>query len=218
MSDLSPAARIRVRRHPERARYDTAAVHAVLRDGWLAHVGFVGADGAAVVIPMLYALLDGGVYLHGAVASRMLVNLSGGAPCCVTVTHLDGLVLARSQFSHSVNYRSAVLFGQAHEVTDLTQKAAALVAFVDQLLPGRASEARPADTTELNATKLLRFEIEAASVKIRSGAVKDHAGDLQLPLWAGVVPMRMHYETPITETGVAQAVPASVQRLVGRGA
>lgn len=223
MDQTEVPARIRVRRHPERARYDIDSVHAVLREGWLAHVGLVGADGAPVVIPMLYALIadgigpDGhGVYLHGAVASRLLVNLSGGAPCCVTVTHLDGLVLARSHFAHSVNYRSAVLFGHAHEVSETSAKERALIEFVEQLLPGRAAEARPADASELSATRLLRFQIEAASVKIRAGGVKDHADDLQLPVWAGVVPMAYGYGVPQPETGTLPDLPNSVQRLLAR--
>jgi nitroimidazol reductase NimA-like FMN-containing flavoprotein (pyridoxamine 5'-phosphate oxidase superfamily) len=218
-----PEARIRVRRHPERARYDSAALHAVLRDGWLAHVGMLGAEGEPVVIPMLYAMIGANpdsdplshqLYLHGAVASRLLVQLSTGLPCCICVTHLDGLVLARSHFAHSVNYRSAVLFGRTHEVTDGAEKARALSEFVDKLLPGRAAEARPADASELGATRLLRFEIEAASVKIRAGAVKDHADDLQLPVWAGVLPMRYRYEHPQPEADAPTQLPDSVRRLL----
>lgn len=209
--------KIRVRRHPERASYDREAVFAVLDAGWLGHVGIV-QDGQPVVIPMLYARIGEHLYLHGAVASRLLKNLGSGLPCCLTVTHVDGLVLARSQFSHSVNYRSVVVFGTAKEVSDPQAKHAALVAFVDAMLPGRAAEARDPDATELAATSLLRMEIEAASVKVRSGGVKDHVDDLTLPVWAGVVPMRTHYGTPITETDARERqFPASVQALLGQG-
>lgn len=213
MTAHRPDPLIRVRRHPERGFYDRDAVHAVLDAGWIGHVG-IAQDGQPVVIPMLYARLGEHVYLHGAVASRLLKHLAGGLPVCLSVSHLDGLVLARSQFSHSVNYRSAVVFGTAFEVTEAPEKARVLAAFVDALLPGRAAEARPADDSELAATKVLRLDIRAASVKVRSGGVKDHVADLELPVWAGVVPMRTVYDAPLTEADARDPQPpASVRKL-----
>lgn len=217
MTAQRPEPRIRVRRHPERGSYDPATLHAVLDAGWMGHVGIV-QDGQPVVIPMLYARIGEAVYLHGAVASRLLKHLATGLPVCLSVAHLDGLVLARSQFSHSVNYRSAVVFGQAEVVDDPAEKARVLVAFVDALLPGRADESRPADASELAATHVLRLHIEAASVKQRSGGVKDHAADLGLPVWAGVVPMQLRYAAPLTETDTGSPqIPPSVRRLLASG-
>lgn len=214
MTAQRPDPLIRVRRHPERGSYDREALHAVLDAGWMGHVG-ISQDGQPVVIPMLYARLGEHVYLHGAVASRLLKHLAGGLPVCLSVSHLDGLVLARSQFSHSVNYRSAVVFGLATEVLEQDEKARVLAAFVDALLPGRAAEARAADDSELAATKVLRLDITAASVKTRSGGVKDHAADLELPVWAGVVPMRTVYGAALTEPDARDPqLPASVRRLL----
>lgn len=213
MTAPRPDPLIRVRRHPERASYDREALHAVLDAGWMGHVG-IAQDGQPVVIPMLYARLGEHVYLHGAVASRLLKHLAGGLPVCLSVSHLDGLVLARSQFSHSVNYRSAVVFGTAFDVVEKAEKARVLMTFVDALLPGRAAESRPADDSELAATRVLRLEVSAASVKTRSGGVKDHPADLDLPVWAGVVPMRVVYDPPLTEPDARDPLPpASVRRL-----
>lgn len=206
-----------MRRHPERAAYDAASLDAVLRAGWLAHVGFAQTPAdPPVVLPMLYAWLDGALYLHGAVASRMLRTLAGGTPCCVTVTHVDGLVLARSHFSHSVNYRSAVVFGRASNVDEPVEKQRVLAAFVDAILPGRAVESRPGDANEVAATRLLRVSVEQASVKCRSGGVRDHAEDLGLPAWAGVVPLITHAlpAQPEPELPPGMPLPASVQRLL----
>lgn len=184
-----------IRRHPERGSYERAAVDAVLDAGQIAHVGFV-QDGQPFVIPMLYARLDDTLLLHGSVSSRLLRHLAEGHPCCVTVTHFDGWVLARSHFNHSANYRSAVVLGTARLVSDPVFKAQALAHLVDALIPGRAADSRPSDPGELAGTTLLAVQIEQYSVKTRSGGPKDHPDDLALPVWAGVVPLRVMAQTP----------------------
>jgi hypothetical protein len=194
-----------VRRHPERANYDREALHAVLDAAFIAHVGFV-VDGQPFVIPMLHARDGERLLLHGSVSSRLLQTLLGGAPCSVAVTVLDGLVLARSHFSHSVNYRSAVVFGRAHEVVDATDKARCLHRFTDAVVPGRAADSRPADASELAATRVLALDIEDASVKQRNGGPKDHPHDLELPVWAGVVPLHLARGTAEPDAA-SQALP-----------
>ena len=205
-------ARHRVQRSAERASYDRDAVHAVLDAGWLAHVAFA-QEGQPFVIPMLYARERDTLLLHGSIASRLQRTLADGVACCVSVTHLDALVLARSHFHHSVNYRSVVAFGTARPIVDPDAKAAALARFVDAFLPGRAADSRPADAQELAATSVLAFHIEDAAVKVRAHGVKDAAGDYALPHWAGVVPMRIAYGAPQPDEGVAHAPPAYVAAL-----
>lgn len=197
-----------VRRHPERASYDRSALYAVLDGAFMAHVAFA-IDGQPFVIPMLHARDGDRVLLHGSVSGRLLQALAGGAPCSLAVTLLDALVLARSQFSHSVNYRSAVVFGRAHEIVDLDEKTRCLYRFTDAVLAGRAADSRAADASELAATKVLAVTIEDASVKQRSGGPKDHPHDMLLPVWAGVVPLRMTYGPPeVDPAGVRVPLPA----------
>jgi nitroimidazol reductase NimA-like FMN-containing flavoprotein (pyridoxamine 5'-phosphate oxidase superfamily) len=208
-------ARHRVERTKARARYDRASVHAILDAGMLAHVAFC-VGGQPFAIPMLYARDGDTILLHGSVASRLMGQLGEGTAACVSVTHLDGLVLARSHFDHSMNYRSVVAFGRAMLLADAAEKAAALARFVDALIPGRAAESRPPDRNELAATHVLRFVIEDASAKIRSGGVKDNPADLALPHWAGVVPMRVAYDAPMPDAGVAPGtqLPDSLNALM----
>lgn len=208
-------ARHRVERSKARARYDAATVHAVLDAGMLAHVGF-SIDGQPFVIPMLYAREADSLILHGSVASRLTTALATGIRACVSVTHVDGLVIARSHFNHSMNYRSVVAFGHATLIDDADEKAHALARFVDALIPGRSTESRAADRSELAATHVLRFAIEDASAKIRSGDVKDDAADLVLPHWAGVVPMRACYgiAQPTHDLAPDTPLPASVRALL----
>lgn len=208
-------ARHRVERTKARAHYDRASVHAILDAGMIGHVGFC-TDGQPFVIPMLYARDGDSLVLHGSVASRLAHQLGAGIDACVSVTHVDGLVLARSHFDHSVNYRSVVMFGRARLVEDPAAKAAALSRFVDAMIPGRAAEARAADHTELAATNVLRFDIEDASAKIRSGGVKDNVADLALPHWAGVLPQRVVYGAPEPDAALAPdiALPPSVLGLL----
>jgi nitroimidazol reductase NimA-like FMN-containing flavoprotein (pyridoxamine 5'-phosphate oxidase superfamily) len=185
-----PNDRHRVRRRPERASYDRETLHAVLDAAFLAHVGFA-PDGQPFVIPMLYARDGDRILLHGSVSSRLIGVLADGVPCSIAVTVLDALVLARSQFSHSVNYRSAVVFGRAFEITDVAEKARCMHRVTDAIVPGRAADARPPDAGELAATRVLWVDIEQASVKQRTGGASDHPADLELPHWAGVVPLAL---------------------------
>jgi len=220
MNSTIPArgARNEVRRTRERANYDATTVHAILDDGFLAHVGF-SVEGQPFVIPMLYARVEEDLLLHGSIASRLMRQLGDGAPACVSVSHLDGLVLAKSHFHHSANYRSVVCFGRASVVDEHALKAAAMAHFVDAILPGRAAESRPSDKNELAATLVLRFVIEDASAKIRSGGPKDDPADRELDHWTGVVPMHMKYAAPVPAEIVAagSATPASILRLLRDG-
>jgi len=177
-----------VRRHPERAAYDRETVHAILDAGLVAHVAFV-VDAQPFVIPMVYARVDDRIVLHGAAASRLQKRLATGVPASVAVTLVDGLVLARSAFHHSMNYRSVVVFGTAKAVVDEGEKRVAFDALVEHAVPGRSSRTRPASDRELRGTHVLALTIEAASAKIRRGPPIDDADDLELPYWAGVVPL-----------------------------
>ncbi len=207
-------ARHEVDRVRERASYEREAAHAVLDAGLVAHVGFA-VDGQPFVIPMLYARDGDAVLLHGSVASRLTNELAGGIECCVSVTHLDGLVLARSHFHHSANYRSVVVFGRATAVAG-DDKVAALARFVEFVLPGRAADTRAADAAELAATTVLRVPLTAFSVKVRTGGVKDHPDDLSSPAWAGVLPLALACGRPEPDGG-QRAVPAYLERVVASG-
>ncbi len=192
----------------KRGHYDRATIDAILDGGILCHVGFVH-ERAPVVIPTLYWREDDHVYLHGSAVSRML-DTARRAPVCVTVTHLDGLVLTRSAFHHSVNYRSVVVFGTPVEVTDPAEKATRLRTFMEGLMPGRWDRLRPVKPKELKATRLLRLRIDEASAKIRSGPPADDKADLGWPAWGGIIPVE-------TRAGVAQP-DQHVQRHPGLGA
>jgi len=186
-----------VKRHPERAAYDADAVHAVLDAAPLGHLGFV-VDGQPYVIPMLYGRLGDDVYLHGSVASRLQRRLATGVDVCLTVTLVDGLVLARSAFHHSMNYRSAVVFGTAVRV-DGDEAVRGLKAISDHLRPGRWDEVRPPSDVELRQTSVLRLDVEEASAKVRTGGPVDEPEDLDLPVWAGVIPCELAWGTPIPD-------------------
>ena len=202
-----------VQRIKDRASYDRNAAYAILDAAFLAHVGFC-SDGQPFVIPMLYARVGDALLLHGSIASRLMKSLGAGVEACVSMTLVDGLVLARSHFHHSANYRSVVAFGRAHAIDNTTAKIAALAHFVDAMLPGRAAESRPPDHNELAATSVLHFDIVDISAKIRGGGAKDDKDDLALPIWAGVVPLAIQYGKPLPEKNCSVAVPASVRRLV----
>ncbi|MFI1509794.1 pyridoxamine 5'-phosphate oxidase family protein [Streptomyces sp. NPDC020597] len=192
-------------RSAEKASYDRALVHAILDEGYVCHLGFV-RDNAPVVLPTLYARVGETLYVHGSTGSRPL-RMTGqadpGLPVCLTVTHVDGLVLARSAFHHSINYRSVVVHGIAHDVTDPAEKLAALDALVDHVVPGRAADSRPANRKELAATAVIRLDLNEVSAKTRTGGVNDEPEDLALPHWAGVLPLRKGFEAPLPEADLA---------------
>ncbi len=193
--------RTRVRRHPERGRYEREAVYEILDEALYCHLGFE-AGGHPYVIPTIHARVDEEVYVHGASASRMLLRLGEGVPMCLTATLLDGLVLARSVFSHSMNYRSVIVLGVATEVTDPDQKLAALRAVVEHVVPGRWQEARHPTAAELSGTRVLRIPLAEASAKVRSGPPKDPPEDLALPVWAGEIPVTLHVGRPVAAPGL----------------
>jgi hypothetical protein len=209
-----PKERHHVQRIKERAHYDHETAYGILDAAWLAHVGF-SAGGQPFVIPMLYVRRGDALILHGSIASRLQQDVGSGIDACVTVTIADALVLARSHFHHSVNYRSVVAFGKAHVIEDADEKIAALAHFVEAMLPGRSAESRAPDRNELAATSVLKFQIEDITAKIRDMGVKDDKADITLPHWAGLVPMRTVYGTPIPSDDCDLPLPPSVQRLLG---
>ena len=184
-----PSARIRVRRLPKRARYDWESICAILDAAFLCHVGYV-IDGQPFVTPTCYWRHDKRVLLHGSFASRMLTTVGQGIDVCVTVAIADGLVLARSGFHHSINYRAAMLFGRAHALIGEADKRTAMEAFVERFFPGRWAMLRPVTRKELKATTVLSLAIDEASAKVRTGPPIDDEADYALPLWAGVVPIQ----------------------------
>jgi hypothetical protein len=196
-----PSDRTAVRRLPERGSYDAEQAYAILDEGLVAHVGLAG-DRGPVVIPMLYARDGDRLLLHGSPASRLLRTAASGVDVCVTVTLIDGLVLARSAFHHSMNYRSVVVFGQASRVHDLDERRAALDVLVEALVPGRTAEARSPNEKELRGTLVLALPLDELSVKVRTGGPVDEPEDYDLDVWAGVLPL------PVTP---GQPVPDEVQ-------
>lgn len=205
--------RTQVRRQPGRASYDRALVHAVLDEALICHAGFVDGD-QPYVIPTIHARDGETLYLHGAAGSRMLRVLADGTPCCVTVSILDGVVFARSAFHHSMNYRSVVVLGRADEVTDGDRKLRALETIVEHIAPGRWQEARPPSRQELGATAVLALDLREVSAKVRSGPPIDSPGDLELPVWAGHLPLRLTPAAPVaSDDGPATLpLPPSVDR------
>jgi uncharacterized protein len=195
MSDLEPTPRTTLRRLPARGHFDRATVNAILDEALVCHVGFVN-EGQPFVIPTIHARVGDQVFVHGSAASRMLKTLQGGVPVCLTATLLDGLVLARSAFHHSMNYRSVVVLGDAQVVTDERERWDALHAIVEHVAPGRWSEVREPSAKELAATLVLRLPIEEASAKVRSGPPLDDEEDYALECWAGVLPLRLTPGTP----------------------
>jgi nitroimidazol reductase NimA-like FMN-containing flavoprotein (pyridoxamine 5'-phosphate oxidase superfamily) len=196
--------RTRVRRLPERAAYDRATVHAILDEGFICHVGFA-VDGQPYVVPTGYARVGETVYLHGSTGSRL--GLRPGMAVCVTVTLLDGLVLARSAFHHSMNYRSVMAVGRTRPVTDPDEKEAALRALVEHIVPGRGAEVRGGDRRELAATAVLALPLDEVSAKLRTGDPKDDEEDYALPVWAGVLPLALQPGRPVPDTRLAPGVP-----------
>jgi nitroimidazol reductase NimA-like FMN-containing flavoprotein (pyridoxamine 5'-phosphate oxidase superfamily) len=201
-----PTERTRVIREPQRGVFDREAIYKILDEGFVCHVGFA-SDGQPFVIPTMYARVDDAIYFHGSAASRMLRGAASGVPVCITVTLADGLVLARSVFNHSMNYRSVVALGKAALVEDAKEKLAALRAFTEKILPGRWNDARQPNEKELKATSILRLALTEVSAKIRSGPVEDDAPDYELPVWAGIVPLRQIAEAPIRDERCDPSIP-----------
>jgi nitroimidazol reductase NimA-like FMN-containing flavoprotein (pyridoxamine 5'-phosphate oxidase superfamily) len=195
-----------VKRHPERGDYDRETIDAILDEALICHVGFV-ADGQPYVIPTIHARDGDTLYLHGSPASRMLRNLAEGIDLCVTVTLLDGLVLARSVYNHSMNYRSVVVLGRAHEVTDADEKLRAMHRVVEHIVPGRWDDARKPSAKEIKGTTILAVSLDEASAKIRSGPPKDFDEDLALEVWAGLIPLSLEPSQPVADDGVEGSPP-----------
>ena len=202
-----PSDLVRLRRHSERGRYDRNTVEAILDEALICHLGFV-SDGRPWVLPTIHARVGDQLYLHGAVGNNALRSLAGGAPACVTVSLLDGLVLARSAFSHSMNYRSVVITGTPTLVEDPEEKRLAFEALVEHVVPGRTADARAANDSELRKTAVLRIPITEASAKVRTGPPIDtDEADLELPVWAGVVPLRVVAGAPEPDEHVPADLP-----------
>lgn len=199
--------RNRVKRIPKRGHYDRDTIYPILDAGFICHVGFV-VDGQPFVIPTSYGREGDAIYLHGSSKSRMMNSLDEGIPVCLTVTHVDGLVLARSAFHHSMNYRSAVVFGKAKEVEG-EEKEQALFIISENILRGRWDEVRGPTAKELKATSVLRLDIESASAKIRTGPPGDDEPDYALPIWAGVLPMTVAYGAPVADPLLRAGIPVS---------
>jgi uncharacterized protein len=200
----APSDRTRVRRVPQRGVYERETIEAILDETLISHVGFVH-DGRPVVIPTLHARLGGRLYLHGSAASRMLRTLEGGVPMCATATLVDGLVLARSAFHHSVNYRSVVVFGQA-TLVEADERIEALELFTEKLVPGRWGEVRQPTRQELKGTKVLTLPLDEASAKVRTGPPVDEDEDYELPVWAGVLPLRTVADLPEADPRLDPAI------------
>lgn len=199
MSDAqTPGSRTRVVREPQRAIYDRETIYRILDEGFICHVGFA-LDGQPFVIPTSYGRKDDSLYIHGSAASRMLRQMKDGVSVCVTVTLLDGLVVARSIFNHSMNYRSVVILGKAVLVEDAEEKLEALRALSEHILPGRWADARQPNEQELKATSVLRLPIDEFSAKVRTGPPVDDAEDMTFPTWAGVLPLEMKVGEPIND-------------------
>jgi nitroimidazol reductase NimA-like FMN-containing flavoprotein (pyridoxamine 5'-phosphate oxidase superfamily) len=201
--------RVRLRRKRERGRYDRATIEAILDEALIAHLGIADEHGQPFVIPTLHARLGDVVYVHGSTASRTLRALRDGAHACLTVSLLDGLVLARSVMHHSANYRSVMLLGRARIVEDEPEKLAALEAIVEHIVPGRWAEARHPSENELKATSVLALSIDEASAKVRTGPPLDDDEDYELPVWAGVIPIVSEARTPVSDPRLPADVPVA---------
>jgi len=213
----SPSERTRVRREPQRGVYDRATIDAILDEALICHLGFV-QDEQPFVIPTLFSRIGDEVYVHGSSASRMLRTLKGGVDACLTVTLVDGIVLARSIFNHSINYRSVVVLGRAVAVEDADEKQRALEGFSGRLLPGRWADVRPPTATELKATSILRMPLDEASAKVRTGPPQDEADDYEWPVWAGVIPLALTVGDPVPDPRLEPGFEPPAWSLPGRAA
>lgn len=205
MSD-APTPRTEVRRIPERASYDRALINSILDEALICHVGFLH-EGAPVVIPTIHARIGDTLYFHGSPASRMLRGMRSGETVSVNITLLDGLVVARAAFHNSMNYRSVVLFGEPRIVDDATEKWQALEAVTEHVLPGRWADSRPMTDNEMKGTLVAAVPIDEVSAKVRSGDPGDDDADYELPIWAGVIPLRLIPDDPIEDPQQRLEVP-----------
>jgi uncharacterized protein len=205
--DFPQTERTTLKRLPKRGVYDRKLVYGILDEGFICHVGFV-VEGRPFVIPTGYARVDDQLFIHGSQASRMLRTLADGIEVCVTVTLLDGLVLARSAFHHSMNYRSVVVFGRASVVEESEMKLAALIAFSEHVIPGRWNEVREPTDQELKATTVLSLPLAEVSAKVRTGPPLDDEEDYALPVWAGVVPLQLVAGRPISDPRLPDNIQA----------
>lgn len=213
MSEFTPTERTQVHRLPKRANYDRETVHRILDEAMICHVGFVVND-QPYVIPTGFGRDGDTLYIHGSAASRMLGAVAEGIPVCITVTLLDGLVLARSAFHHSMNYRSVVILGKARSVESEEEKIAALRTFTEHIVPGRWDDVRKPTPQESKATSVLAIPLEEGSAKIRTGPPIDDEEDYALPIWAGVLPLQLVPSAPISDPRLKHAIeaPANVTR------
>lgn len=217
METYPPTGRTQVRRLPKRGVYDRQRIHAILDEGFLCHLGFA-VDGQPYVIPTGYVRCGEQVYVHGSAASRMLRSLDQGVDVCLTVTLVDGFVLARSAFHHSMNYRSAIVLGKARLVDTPEEKREALRRFTNHIVPGRWEEVRQPNGQELKATSVLALALDEVSAKVRTGPPIDDEEDYALPVWAGVVPFHTEWDAPLPDTRLASGVaPFDVARFQRRG-
>ncbi len=213
MEPFKETSKTRLKRLPQRGSFDRKVVYDILDEAFVCHVGFV-VEGAPIVIPTAYGRVEDTLFIHGSAASRMQRALAQEIPVCVTVTLLDALVLARSAFHHSVNYRSVVVFGEARVVEDPAEKMRALEAFTEHVIRGRWAEVREPNEQELKATTVLAIALEEVSAKIRTGPPKDDEEDMNIPVWTGEVPVRMTTGTPVPDPTMAQNfdIPAYVKQ------
>jgi nitroimidazol reductase NimA-like FMN-containing flavoprotein (pyridoxamine 5'-phosphate oxidase superfamily) len=208
MNEFTPTERTTLKRLPKRGAFDRETVYAILDEGFVCHVGFV-VEGEPFVIPTAYGRAGDELFVHGARASRMLKALGEGTPVCVTVTLVDGLVMARSAFHHSMNYRSVVVFGRARVVESVEEKLAALRAFTEHVAPARWDEVREPNRQELNATLVLALKLDEASAKIRTGPPVDDEEDYALPVWAGVLPLTLSAGEAVPDPRLPAGTPLS---------
>jgi nitroimidazol reductase NimA-like FMN-containing flavoprotein (pyridoxamine 5'-phosphate oxidase superfamily) len=205
MSQDAPSSRTRVKRLPKRGHYDAETIHRILDEGLVCHVGFV-ADGQPYVIPTAYVRDGDRLLLHGSSASRLLKAIASGADVCVTVTHIDGLVMARSAFHHSMNYRSVVILGRGRTIEEPARKMEAVRCFIEQMIPGRWEDVREPDEIEMKATLVVEVPIDESSAKIRSGPPVDDDADYALPCWAGVLPLAVASGAPVPDERLLEGV------------
>ena len=212
MNEYAQTERTRIHRVAKRAAYDKPTIHAILDEALVAHVGFIDAD-QPYVLPMVFVRMDDAIYLHGSTRARMLEAITAGAPVCATVTHLDGLVLARSAFHHSVNYRSVAIIGCGRAVTDDAEAMAALEALTEKTVPGRWSHVRLPNEKEMKATRVVAIPIEEVSAKVRTGPPVDEKEDLDLGIWAGSIPIVSTFGEPAVDTPEIE-MPAYVREMI----